>query len=107
MRRITAGATSPALKMTCLDDGVALDVSTATAKTITITNADRSSTIQDDAALTFTSDGTDGQVEYAWQASDTATPGVLLLKVTLTWPGGGVTKFPDSGFEQVEVTDDL
>lgn len=107
MRKIPVGATDPPLTMTCTDDGAALDISTASTKTIKLVDQADGTVVVNDANVDFVSDGSDGQISYAWQAADTATARILKAQVTITWPSGAVTKFPDDSPELVEVTPSL
>ena len=52
-------------------------------------------------------DATRAVITHTWSAPQTATLGLLLIKVVATWPGGRPQSFPSEGFEQVRIADDL
>ena len=111
-RRIKQGATSPALTMTLQETteaGVtqALDVSTATTITVDIKSRDRNTVAVENGTCSYVTDGTDGQVTYSWSSGDTDTTGGFDVEVVVTWPDSTVTKFPDEGYGEVHITDDL
>jgi hypothetical protein len=49
----------------------------------------------------------EGQVVYTWQAGDTAQRGRYDALVIVTWADGGVEKFPQKGFLEINIGDDL
>ena len=46
-------------------------------------------------------------VTHQWTGSQTATPGLLLVEIEATWPGGNKQTFPTSGYIQIRISDDL
>jgi hypothetical protein len=108
MRKITAGANNPELRMTLQDANGAINLTTSSSITITIEDDTKTTTLVADGAMAYETDGSDGRVSYAWSTSLTdATPGVYLFKVTVNWSDGSVTKFPDDGFGRFEITADF
>ena len=62
-------------------DGLVVDVSTASAKTITLKRVGAAASSKD---LDFTDDGTDGQVEYTTIATDLDAPGTWKIQAVVT-----------------------
>lgn len=54
-------------------------------------------------AATFTSDGTDGDVQYALQEGDLAVSGRLSGQYVIDWGGGEEETVPDDGFIDITV----
>lgn len=52
-------------------------------------------------------DATKAVVTHTWTAPQTATLGLLLVEVEVTWPGGRKQTFPSDGYIQVRISDDL
>ncbi len=105
-RYIKEGALAPALTATLTDEnGTAVDVSAATAKTVSIVHIN-GTVIQDGATVDWVTDGTNGQVSYTWQSGDTDTTGELRVEFDITI-GGAVIKFPDNGYGTVIVVGEL
>lgn len=97
------GDTAPALVITCLDDNVAVDLTTATSMRLVGTR-DGGTTIAIDAAVTGNAQGV---VTYDLDAADTETTGTLRLEVEVTWPDGRKQSFPASGYLTLRVEPDL
>jgi len=55
----------------------------------------------------LTNDGTDGKVEYRWQAGDTDTIGTYDCEFEVTFTDGGVQTFPPDKYLTVEVVAEL
>lgn len=72
-------------------DGAVVDVSGASAKTITFRKPDGSSVTKN---LSFTTDGSDGKVEYTFQTGVLDTVGLWQYEVTITLPSGPFTSQP-------------
>lgn len=70
-------------RATIKDDGVVVDVSTATTKQLIFRKADGTVVAKD---ATFTTDGTDGKIEYATEAAVVGPPAVAaFLSVAGQW----------------------
>jgi hypothetical protein len=48
-----------------------------------------------------------GEVTYSWTATDTNTPGAFEAELEVQWTGGKVETFPNDGYWDVTVTDDI
>ena len=106
VRYIKQGALEPNLQVELRDGNGPMDVSTATAVTLNLyTAADVA--IVSGGSCTFTSDGTDGLVEYAFVAGDTDTLGRHNFEIDVVWPGGRRTTYPDNGHAHLHVTKHL
>lgn len=54
-----------------------------------------------------TTNGENGHVSYTWQAGDSDTPGLYLSEWEVTYVGGEVQTFPNTGYLLVRVTPQL
>jgi len=59
----------------------------------------------DAAALVYDEDN--GIVRYAWQTGDTDVGGSFLAEFEVTYSDGTIETFPNSGYIQVDVLDDI
>ncbi len=59
------------------------------------------------AAMSFVTDGSDGQVQYDWDPADTATAGMYIAEYEVTYATGEVQTFPTSGYDRVLIWGDL
>jgi hypothetical protein len=64
------------------------------------------STAKVDAAATIY-DEENGIVRYAWQSSDTDTGGSFIGEFEVTYSDGTIETFPNSGYIQIDVLDDI
>lgn len=46
-------------------------------------------------------------VAHQWNGTQTATAGLMLLEIEATWPSGNKQTFPNDGYVQVRITEDL
>ena len=99
--RLKRGDTAPALRATITDGGTPVDLTTATVKVIGKRNG---TAVFSRAATTKTNLGV---VTMAWQAGDTALPGLIAVEIEATWPDSTVQTYPPSGYLGVLVDPDL
>jgi hypothetical protein len=59
------------------------------------------------AAATVVGNAADGVVSYAWAAVNTAKSGLYRGEFEVTYADGRIETFPNNGYIQVLVTDDL
>jgi hypothetical protein len=57
-------------------------------------------------AATITS-ASGGAVSYSWQTADTAAAGLYLGEWEVTFSGGSIETFPNSGYDLIMITADL
>jgi hypothetical protein len=62
--------------------------------------------VLDALATVVTATGTP-TVEYSWQPGDTATAGLYEAEFQVTYSDGGIETFPNAGFIQVRVNEDV
>lgn len=53
------------------------------------------------------SNPTAGEVTYPWASADTDTSGNYVAEVEVTWSDGKVETFPNNGYFEITVTDDI
>mgnify|MGYP002626463953 FL=1 len=63
-----------------------------------------SATVDSSASVTSIANG---EVTYTWSASDTATVGSYEGEFQVTYSSGGIQTFPNSGYIEIEVVDDI
>ena len=80
---IFVGST-PTIVMTIKEDGSALDISSATSKRITLASPDGETSVK---AAEFSTDGTDGKIEYQCSTSDLDMRGTWQAQAYLEMPG--------------------
>jgi hypothetical protein len=86
-------------------DGVEIDMTGATV-VFRMRRADGTQHIYKvNAAASFVTDGSDGAVEYEWQAGDLDTPGDYLGEFVITFGGGDVQTVPNDDYIRVKVVD--
>lgn len=103
MSSMKKGDLKPDLEILCTDDGVPVDLTTATSVQVVCRREGATSAL-------FTRTGTGsavGIVTYAWQAGDTDTVGRLLFEVKVTWPSSKPQRFPPVSYLAVDITDNL
>jgi len=97
--------TSPTMLATLKDgDGTLIELSGSTVR-FHMRPLGSDSTTVDAAASVYDYDA--GQVSYAWSASDTATAGLYEAEFEVTNTEGTIETFPNNGYINVEVTDDI
>ncbi len=97
--------TSPIIAATLKDaDGTAIDLSGATVR-FHMRKIGKSA-VSVDAAASVTN-ASQGKIQYAWSATDTATIGTYQGEFEVTYTDNKVETFPNSGYIAIEVTDDL
>lgn len=103
---IRQGDTKPDLRRTLLDeDGVAVDLTTATAVVFNLRGPDGTVVI-DNAAAELTTPAA-GIVTYEWAVGDTADAGTFTGEFEVTWTGGGVQSFPQPEYLEVVITEQV
>lgn len=100
MSDLHIGDVGTVLRFTVKEQNVALDISGATVKKLKLKKKDKT-TVEFD--MEFTTDGTDGQVEYTTQANDIDQKGKWYAQVYLEMPSG---KWHTSKVE-IEVDDNV
>ena len=83
--RIHVGDVGTVFRITLADCGDPVDVSQATASTITFKKPDETLVTQ---TASFTTDGTDGQVQYVTITGDLDLPGTWRIQAAITLPDG-------------------
>ena len=110
--RLKRGDLGPIFDSTIRDrDGNALSLVGATARFLMRDSTDRSNVVA--AAATIVNpaavapDPDLGRITYAWTAPDTQAPGKFDAEVEVTFAGGIVETFPNVGYHQVVIQDDI
>lgn len=99
--------TGPALrKFLEFSDGTAQDLTGATVRFI-YQNADGTGSATVGGGTVTVIDATAGELQYEWQAADTATARLVHAEFEVTTSGGDVLTFPNAGFIVVDVVADL
>lgn len=96
---IKQGDLTPNLVITCTDNGVAKDLTTASTVEVVCRRDGSTAVLWTRAA----SGNASGQVTYTWQTGDTDTTGRLLFEVLVTWPGSKPQRFPALSYLPVDV----
>lgn len=100
--RMKRGDTAPPLHATLTNDGVGVDLAPATA--VKVIGKRNGALLFSRAATTKTDQGV---VTMAWQAGDTASPGLISIEIEIEWPDGTIQSLPSSGYLLVMVDPDL
>jgi hypothetical protein len=97
MSRLWARKNAIGLKIlvTVKEDDVAVNISGVTTKNIVITKPDGTTVLT--CAASFTTDGTDGKIQYVTVADDLDQPGTYLIQADLAFIGGGYDGPTDIG----------
>lgn len=96
--------TSPAIRGTVKDGaGNAIDI---TGASVRFHMRDESGNTVVDASGTVV-DGPNGVIQYSWAAADTATVGVFTAEFEVTYGDGSIGTFPNDGYINVIITDDI
>jgi hypothetical protein len=105
---IKKGDTLPILAVVLKDGaGTPVDVSTASAKTFRMRKADASAHVRTvDRACAFTTDGSNGAVQIALTADETAIPGDYFGEFAITI-GSDIQTFPSDSYIAIKVVDAL
>lgn len=85
VKDIWVGDIGTIFRGTIIDSGSAIDIQSATVKKIVFVKPDGTE-MEKDAA--FTTDGTDGQIEYQTVSGDLSAPGVWSYYAKITYSGG-------------------
>ena len=100
----TQGDTSPALSMVLRDGTDAIvDLTGATVRMQGTFHDAASSAQAIDQAATVVAPATNGRVSYTPVAGDTDTIGDLIVQWKVTFGGGAVERFPNSGYQKVRI----
>jgi len=95
----------PALQITVTLDGVAYDLSAATALTFSMMDQDGVAKIAEVAAA-FVTDGTDGKLIYQWVDGDTDEVGTFDGEFELTFAAGQLS-IPNREHLTIEIIEEL
>ena len=102
---ISQGATTPVLSQTITDaSGNAVNLTGATVTFLMRQLSSSSLTVNAAASIVSPSAGT---VQYSWAATDTATAGMYMGQFHCVLSGGGIYDFPNEGYLEVEVQENL
>jgi hypothetical protein len=95
----------PALTATLSNNGSPVDLSLATSVKFTMSTP-AGTVIINKAAATIVN-ALEGTVRYAWQASDTATPGRYFAEFEVAFASGGTMTFPNTNHDTIEIQKQL
>lgn len=102
---LKTGDTSPALSVTLKDgDGAAVDLTGATV-VFNMNDEDGAQVINRGASTLV--DAASGKAKYAWSAADTAAAGYYTAEFEVTYSDATVETFPNRGYLEVHIIDDL
>lgn len=93
--------TRPSLRITCSDDGVPVDLTTA--QEVRVVGV-LDEAIKMNRAV---SGSATGDVVVEWLPTETNTAGRMQVEVQVTWADGGVQTFPGHRYLEVEIIPDL
>jgi hypothetical protein len=99
---IKRGDTSPAIRYALIPATVVL-----TGATVRFQMRPRNGTVVLDVIATVVTATGTPTVEYSWQAGDTATAGLYEAEFRVTYADGKIETFPNGGFIQVRVNQDV
>jgi hypothetical protein len=98
------GDTSPAVSEQLLDgQGEAVDLGGASVRFQGLFPDSASSAQAIDQAAAIVGDATNGVVSYAPAAGDTDTIGDLMVQWRVSFAGGAIERFPNSGWQKVRI----
>lgn len=86
------------------EDGNPEDVSGATI-TFLMEAPDGTEVIRDAANTSFVTDGTDGQIQYSWGETDTATPGSYRARFIIDKTTGRQETWPNHRWLEILITE--
>lgn len=92
MNEFRVGDEGSILRVTVREDGVAVDISSATTKKINLLNPDG---IKTPKTADFTTDGSDGKIEYIVIAGDLNRSGIWRIEAHIESPSGKWTTSPE------------
>lgn len=96
--------TAPAIRGTIKDgNGEVVNLAGASARFLMRTQT--GSVVVDAAAVIVNAAA--GIVEYVWQVGDTAIAGLFRAEFEITYSDGSVATFPNVGYIDVQITDDI
>jgi hypothetical protein len=98
--------TAPAIVITLEDASGAADVSTAKAMHLFM-KCDQPTLLVKTGPLAKVTDGKDGKIEYAWADGDLKQAGTYRAEVEVTRADDTVQTFPNDGYFEIEVVEDL
>ena len=101
--RIKRGDKKPDLVIDCTNDGVPVNLTTATSVRV-IAKRGLTTVFIDTAP---TRDNVNGIVTHAWAGTETDTAGRLMCEVEVTWPSAKLQTFPAFGALPVDIEADL
>ena len=97
--------TRPAITATLIDgDGSLAALTGATVVFKMRKVGETSVTVNSSATVTSVDNA---EVTYTWSASDTSTVGSYEGEFEVTYSSGGVQTFPNSGYIEIEIVDDI
>lgn len=97
--------TAPAIAEQLLDGtGTAVNLTGASVKFMAWFPGDATVKINQSATIT---DAATGKVSYTPSSTDTNTIGALMVEWQVTFSGGAVETFPNSGWQKIVVMDDV
>jgi hypothetical protein len=97
--------TKPAIAATLIDsDGSIPSLTGATVSFKMRKVGEASATVDSSASVTSADNA---EVTYAWIASDTATVGSYEGEFEVTYSTGGIQTFPNNGYIEIEIVDDI
>lgn len=97
--------TVPSIQTTLLDgDGLPQAITGFSSLKFFMRNAGGTVIVNADATAV---DAAVGLVQYDWDAADTGTAGSFQAEFQVTYADGGVETFPNKGYIEVVITDDI
>lgn len=103
---IKRGDTEPAIQAQLQDDqGDAVDLTNADSVAFHM-EGDRETTPKVNASASI-DDAANGEVSYSWDSTDTDETGTYEAEFQVTWSDGGTETFPNDGFLEVVIRDDI
>ena len=103
---IKKDATFPSIAYELLEDDGPKDVSSATVTFNSRLKATKTAHVSGGSAG-YVTDGTDGKVQFGFNAAQTATPGIYEGEFVADFGTGIVGHWPSDGFIEFEIQDDI
>jgi hypothetical protein len=88
-------------------NGVAIDLTTASAVVVYIREVITEVALVTAGAMSILPPATAGKVRYEWQVADVAGPGLFFAEVRITWPSGKNQRVPADGYVVLEIQENL